>query len=203
MKTTLLNTKPFCRKTVVAIGKFDGVHIGHAKLLETAAKMAQCLNISAVAYITDNPAVQKLMPEDERRTIFRNLGTDAVCTDELTDEYKRMTPAQFVHKILGALGACHVVVGYNFRMPPQRRCSHTSKIMCRARHRRHGCGLRLCRHKRRKNRREQHGNSLHAFTRGDGKSGLSPWQTIFAPWHGVLRKKAWANNRFPHCQPCV
>lgn len=131
MKTTLLNTKPFCRKTVVAIGKFDGVHIGHAKLLETAAKTAQCLNISAVAYITDNPAVQKLMPEDERRTIFRNLGTDAVCTDELTDEYKRMTPAEFVHKILGALGACHVVVGYNFRFGCRRSGDvHTLQKLC-------------------------------------------------------------------------
>lgn len=115
MKTTLLNTKPFCRKTVVAIGKFDGVHIGHAKLLETAAKTAQRLNISAMAYITDNPSAQKLMPEDERGAVLRDLGMDAVCTDELTDEYKRMTPAEFVHKVLGALGACHVVVGYNFR----------------------------------------------------------------------------------------
>lgn len=115
MKTTLLNTKPFCHQTVVAIGKFDGVHIGHAKLLETAAKTARRLNISAVAYITDNPSAQKLMTEDERRSLLRALGMDAVCTDELTGEYKRMTPAEFVYKILGALGARHVVVGYNFR----------------------------------------------------------------------------------------
>lgn len=138
MKTLLLNTKPFCRKTVVAIGKFDGVHAGHAKLLETAVKTAEKMNVSAVAYITDNPAAQKLMTEERRRAVMCEIGIDAVCTDELTEEYKRMTPEEFVYKILGALGACHVVVGYNFRFGCKRSGSaDTLRQLCAER----GIGL--------------------------------------------------------------
>lgn len=101
--------------TVVALGKFESLHRGHLALFSCARKIAKELCASPVVYMIKDPLSSDIISSFEKKTIAAEYGIDAFYTDELTDEYKKIMPEEFVKNILkNSLSACHVVVGYNF-----------------------------------------------------------------------------------------
>ncbi len=101
--------------TVVALGKFESLHKGHLALFSCAKKKGAELCASPVVYMIKDPASSDIISSLEKKTLAREFGIDAFYTDELTDEYKKIMPEEFVKNILkDSLSACHVVVGYNF-----------------------------------------------------------------------------------------
>lgn len=103
------------KKTVVALGKFESLHRGHLALFSCAAKTAKEIDASPVVYMIKDPASSDIILFPEKKALAKEYGIDAFYTDELTDEYKKIMPEEFVKNILkNSLSACHVVVGYNF-----------------------------------------------------------------------------------------
>lgn len=106
----------YSKKTVVAIGKFDGVHKGHQALLEAALSIAEENNLQSVALVINSPRGQYLISPEERYEIIKELGIDLVETQNLTPDFMNMSANEFVLEFLiKKLNCSHVVVGYNFR----------------------------------------------------------------------------------------
>ena len=108
---------------VIAIGNFDGMHLGHQAILKAARDMAGPLGtVVAVTFWPHplrvlNPAKAPLLLCDiqERVRLLRQNGADEVSIVEFTPALGAWTPAHFVEKVLWPLTPTSVVVGQNFR----------------------------------------------------------------------------------------
>lgn len=110
--------------TVLAIGNFDGVHLGHQALLKQAKVVAN-KNGMALAVLTFfphprehfNPAASPLMmmPVRLKLELFRALGVDRVCLQPFNARFAATSARAFIHDLcIGAIGAKHIVTGDNF-----------------------------------------------------------------------------------------
>jgi len=108
----------------IAIGNFDGVHLGHRALIARARELAAASDALAVVLTFDPHPSALLAPSRAPRTltsIERRLellaaaGLDAVVVEPFTRELASVSPAAFVDDIvLSALRARAIIVGYNF-----------------------------------------------------------------------------------------
>ena len=113
------------RGSVVAIGNFDGVHLGHRRLLEYCIGLARECGAVATAVTFEPPPLKVLRPEsappristnEQRMKWFEELGLEAAVVLPFTMELARMEPEDFVDEILvRQLEVRAVVVGDNFR----------------------------------------------------------------------------------------
>ena len=71
-------------KTVVAIGKFDGVHLGHRELLITASELARRAGLVSVCYIIENDGSNALLLPSLREKQICGLGIDKIIVQRLT-----------------------------------------------------------------------------------------------------------------------
>ena len=110
-------------KNVVALGKFDGLHVGHQKLLAAAIDTARQTGGVPIILFIGTP-LSYLMTPSEAENKAKELGIEKCVRYELTEEFRNMSGEDFVGKILfEELKCCHVVVGYNFRFSKNRSCS--------------------------------------------------------------------------------
>ena len=105
------------KKNVVVLGKFDGVHVGHQKLIETAVSIAHEKGMEALVYaIIPKKSYKTITTEEKKEQIIKFMGVSHVYRQYLTPEFGSLSPRDFVCQILvKLLNAGHVVVGYNFR----------------------------------------------------------------------------------------
>jgi len=111
--------------TVVSIGNFDGVHLGHQFILERLRLSAAARSSRSVAVTFDPHPLRILRPEscprlitplETRLELLRDAGVDAVLVLPFTAELSRMRAAEFVTVIVhDALRAVEVHEGTNFR----------------------------------------------------------------------------------------
>jgi riboflavin kinase / FMN adenylyltransferase len=112
-------------RTVVSIGNFDGVHLGHQFILERLRLSAAARSSRSVAVTFDPHPLRILRPEscprlitplETRLELLRDAGVDAVLVLPFTTELSRMRAAEFVTVIVhDALRAVEVHEGTNFR----------------------------------------------------------------------------------------
>ena len=112
-------------RSVVTIGSYDGVHRGHQLILRHAVERARELGVPSVAVTFDphpsevvRPGTHPplLAPHHRRAELMAELGVDAVLILPFTTEFSRLSPADFVVKVLvDKLHAKFVVEGPNFR----------------------------------------------------------------------------------------
>src|SRR4051812_10147242 len=113
-------------RTVVTVGNFDGVHLGHQHVVRRAREVARTLGDLPVVAVTFDPhpmavlrpehAPQTLTDVPTRARLLGEAGVDAVLVAPFTREVAAWTPERFVEDILvAALHAQAVVVGANFR----------------------------------------------------------------------------------------
>jgi riboflavin kinase / FMN adenylyltransferase len=112
--------------TVVTIGNFDGVHLGHRHVLRRAHELAADRDALPVVAVTFDPhplrvvapdrAPQPLASLEERLAMLGDAGADAVLVLPFTPVLAKMAAEDFVTEILlDDLHAAVVAVGENFR----------------------------------------------------------------------------------------
>lgn len=109
--------------SVVALGVFDGVHLGHQRILATATERAHVLGLRAIACTFEPHPLQILQPErapapimgiDDKLEILGRHGLDAAVVISFTREFSQIEAERFIADVLvGALRASEVVVGFN------------------------------------------------------------------------------------------
>lgn len=108
----------------VAIGNFDGVHLGHQRLLDTAVAAARSLGGDAVVFTFEPHPAAVLAPHKapplltslpRKLELLAQSGIDACVLEPFTRELADLAPEAFLQSILvDILGARHIVVGYDF-----------------------------------------------------------------------------------------
>lgn len=93
------------RETAVAMGKFDGIHIGHRRLLEEITEQKELT--SCVFTFEPSPARffgigdgRELTTKEEKRTLFERMGVDILIEFPLTPETAAIPPETFVTDVL-------------------------------------------------------------------------------------------------------
>lgn len=112
------------RGCAVAIGNFDGVHLGHRRLFELAREQASATGGKAAALTFEPHPVRVLRPQlapplitplPRKLQLFADRGLDAAVVQPFDVEYARSDAAEFVGRdVAGHLGAADVVVGHDF-----------------------------------------------------------------------------------------
>ena len=125
VRTSLPINKEPC---VLALGNFDGVHLGHRRLLEQGLGHAMRLGVELSVLIFEPHPLKVLFPDreikllsttEERWLYLENIGVQTVYYLPFTREMADTSPEQFVEKMLLPLGVVHVVVGFNYSFGAQ------------------------------------------------------------------------------------
>ncbi len=111
------------RPRVIALGTFDGVHLGHKRLIHEALERARELGAtSTVATFEPMPSEilrpgqvpRRLSGIDRRAELIAEEGVDELLVIAFTHELSLLSPEAFAAQVLVAqAGAVHVVVGEN------------------------------------------------------------------------------------------
>ncbi|KUO74206.1 MAG: hypothetical protein APF81_01520 [Desulfosporosinus sp. BRH_c37] len=109
----------------ITIGKWDGIHLGHQRILkELVANARRNGGQSVVISFDRHPAAlfrptsvpYQLQTVIERSTVLGELGVDVHLVIPFTTQFASLSPTQFVEDILiNGLHASEIMVGYNFR----------------------------------------------------------------------------------------
>jgi len=109
-------------KCVIAFGKFDGIHKGHVKLINTLVEEAKRENKLSVIYtfqehpkaVLTNSNFKLLMSDCEKIKKIESLGVDVLVFEKFDKIYANMLPEEFVKNILiEKLNVKKVVIGSN------------------------------------------------------------------------------------------
>ncbi len=121
----LHNLRPRHQGCVTTIGAFDGVHLGHRKVLQHLIDKGKALGLPTVVvvfeplpreYFAPKRAPARLMSFREKFQAFKTLGIDRVLRIRFTSDLREMDAKDFIHRVFVAgLGARHIIVGDDLR----------------------------------------------------------------------------------------
>jgi len=110
-------------KKILTIGTFDGVHIGHQKILKHIVALAQKEGlVSTVLTLFPHPRmvlqkddnIKLLNTIDERIQLLKNIGIERVIVKEFTKEFANLSAKDYVEQILvKELNTKQIVIGYD------------------------------------------------------------------------------------------
>ena len=108
-------------RTVAALGFFDGVHIGHRRLLDRVREISAASGaVPSVFTFSDDvrsfkPGAARLTDFESKLDLFRLAGIERVYAAEFPD-FSELSPDRFVSDVLiGTMNAEVAVCGFNFR----------------------------------------------------------------------------------------
>ena len=109
---------------VVAIGNFDGFHLGHQQLIKTLKVRSKELSLKSTVvtfephpqtYFQPDVRLSRLSSVREKLELFRDYGVERVIALRFNEQLASLSAEDFVRKYLvESLSASHVVVGYDF-----------------------------------------------------------------------------------------
>ena len=111
-------------KCAVAIGFFDGVHLGHQLVINNAVSYAKENYVKSMAITFDrSPKVALgnvlddgyLTPIDEKLRILKEMGVDYILVLKFDTSLSSLSADEFIKKYLLKTRACYVSVGFDFR----------------------------------------------------------------------------------------
>jgi len=119
--------------SAITIGTFDGVHLGHKKILKRLQNIAKQKGIESVILtffphprmVLQSAIEMKLLNTiEERQEILSNLGLDYLVIKEFTKDFSKLSAEQYVKDILvDELNAKYIIIGYDHRFGKNRRAN--------------------------------------------------------------------------------
>jgi len=111
--------------TVLTIGTFDGIHIGHKKILDRLLNTAKNQKLQSLVLtffphprmvLQKDSNIKLIHTIDERANILDTLGLDNLIIQPFSKEFSRLSATEFVRDILvHQLNVKHIIVGYDHR----------------------------------------------------------------------------------------
>ena len=111
--------------SAVTIGKFDGVHAGHRRVIKQLCDAAKAAGLVSTVLTFDRHPLALLDPEkvptsltsnEQKRSVLESTGVDAVVMVEFTREFSQLSAEDFIQRVLvDAVHARLVFVGSDFR----------------------------------------------------------------------------------------
>ncbi len=109
---------------MMALGYFDGVHLGHQKVIGTAKQIAEERNMT-LAVMTFHPHPSHVLgrdqepkdlitPLEDKISQIEQLGTEILYVVKFNEEFASLTPKQFVDQYVLGLNVQHAVAGFDF-----------------------------------------------------------------------------------------
>ena len=112
-------------KTIVTIGTFDGVHIGHKKILENIITNARESNLESVVLtffphprtvLQEGTEMKQLNTIEEKINLLEKIGVDNLVIHPFDKDFSRLTAEEFVKKVLvDQFNAAKIIIGYDHR----------------------------------------------------------------------------------------
>ena len=120
----ILEYKP-SRESIVTIGTFDGVHIGHRKIITDMVAKGEKENLLSIL-LTFFPHPRMVLQKDsnikmidtinEKKKIFKKLGVEVLIIQPFTKDFSRMSAIKFTRDILvNSLKVSKLMIGYDHR----------------------------------------------------------------------------------------
>jgi riboflavin kinase / FMN adenylyltransferase len=118
-------------RAVVTSGTFDGVHIGHQKILNRVIELARETDGESVVLTywphprmvlkPGNHGLKLLSTFNEKAALLESAGIDHLIRIPFTEDFSRLTSEEFVRRILiNSLGTRYLVIGYDHRFGKNR-----------------------------------------------------------------------------------
>jgi riboflavin kinase/FMN adenylyltransferase len=111
-------------RCVLTIGVFDGVHRGHAELINHAVKAGRSRGVPTVLMTFDPHPMEVVFPGSHpaqlttltrRAELVEEMGVDVFLVMPFTSDFMKLTPERYIHELLvERLHVVEVVVGENF-----------------------------------------------------------------------------------------
>ena len=122
--------------SVVTIGTFDGVHIGHKKIIERLVDNARKNERESVILtffphprivLQQDSDIKLITTLDERIQILEETGLSSLVIHPFTKEFSRLTAEEYIQEMLvDSLNTRHVIIGYDHRFGRNRNSDITS-----------------------------------------------------------------------------
>lgn len=116
--------------SVITIGTFDGVHLGHKKIIERLCEFGQNNQLNSLI-LTFFPHPRMVLNKDynlkllstieEKKTRLEALGVDALVIEPFTIDFANLSAEDYVKTVLvEQLNAKHIIIGYDHRFGKNR-----------------------------------------------------------------------------------
>lgn len=125
-----LNEVKLDKRTIVTIGTFDGVHMGHQKVISKILNTAKNENLESIIVtfaqhprnvLNNNDDVAILNTTSEKLDLLQKLGVQNVLLLDFNDELANLTGEEFVEKVLiNKLKIQKIIIGYDHRFGKNR-----------------------------------------------------------------------------------
>ena len=108
----------------IALGSFDGLHIGHLSLIYKVVEVAKKNNVKSMVFtfknhprtfINKEEAPKLLMDNNRKVEILKTHKVDIVCFQEFNLKFMKMTPKEFVEFLVFEYNIKGFVVGFNYK----------------------------------------------------------------------------------------
>lgn len=124
--------------SAITIGTFDGVHLGHQKIIKRLLNVAEEKGIQSVILtffphprmvLQSAVEIKLLNTIDERQEILSSLGLDHLIIKKFTKDFSKLPADQYVKDILvDKLNAKYIIIGYDHRFGKNRRANINNLI---------------------------------------------------------------------------
>lgn len=111
-------------KTVIALGGFDGLHIGHRALIDKTISTAKRLNCRSMVFTFKNHpltvinkacAPKLLLNNHDKLNLLKSYGVDIVNLVNFDADFMKMTPEAYIASLVKNYNAAGLTVGFNHR----------------------------------------------------------------------------------------
>lgn len=127
------------RDTVVTVGNFDGLHLGHMQLIKKTVRIGRREDLESIAFTYDihplsflySKSVHLLMSNQDKENILISRGIDTVLHVPFDEEIRNMTSEEFCDVILiDKLRAKHLVMGADAKFGKEKQDIYKIKQYC-------------------------------------------------------------------------